>query len=496
MREDVFARAFPEEVGVESSAVLDFLKTLDSYRMHTHSIIMARGDSIFAESYYKPFDEKFLHRMYSVSKSFVAVAIGLAVTEGLIGLDDVIVDYFPEFKNESVDEYYEKCTVRDMLMMRSNIGTGVNWWGKFKSRVEAYYSQKTNKLPGTLFKYDSIGSFLLGCIIEKLTGKDFLEYLKEKVLLEIGFSKESYVLREPGGYAVGDSGVMCTARDLLLFARLIMKYGEWGGKQYIDRAFMEEAVKNQVHNDYVGYDLHNTGGYGYLVWKTHPDGFSLVGMGDQLAICDMKRDIAFIITSDNQGERAIRHIIYHEFYKHFLPRVSDSRLKENKADRESLKEFLETRELVSQPGNPSSQIAPSVYGKKFVKKKGDLDVSAFTLTEDSLLIERDGKTHRLEYGLLENKETEFSFGSRAKADMMGVYEEGRYKSNVSAAWVSDDTFAVLAQITDTYFGTLVINIAFSEDEASMLIQRSGQYVFDDVGGFLIAEKIKLGDMEK
>lgn len=489
MREELFSKVTPEEVGIKSSSVMDFISTLDEYRMHTHSIIMARGDRIFAECYYKPFDEKHLHRMYSISKSFVAVAVGLAVTEGLISLDDVIVDYFPEFKNENTDEYYEKCTVRDMLMMRSNIGTGVNWWGKFGSRIEAYYSQKSDKLSGTLFKYDSIGSFLLGCIIEKLTGKNFLEYLKEKVLLELGFSKESYVLYEPGGYAVGDSGVMCTTRDLLIFTRLIMKYGEWGGKQYVDRGFMEDALKKQVHNDYVGYNLHNTGGYGYLVWKTHPDGFSLVGMGDQLAICDMKRDIAFIITSDNQGERAIRHIIYHEFYKHFLPGASDSRLEENKEDCKRLGEYLDSRKLVIQQGMADSEISKEVFGKKYVKKKGELDISSFTLTEKYLLLERGGKTYKLEYGLLENKETEFSFGTRAKADMMGVYEEGQYKSNVSAAWVSENTFAVLAQITDTYFGTLVVNIAFSENEASLLLQRSGQYVFDDINGFLIAEKI-------
>ncbi|MBE6644182.1 MAG: serine hydrolase [Ruminococcaceae bacterium] len=490
MRND-FITVSPEEVGIASRSVLDFIGTLDSYGMHTHSILMSRGDKIFAECYYKPFDEKFLHRMYSVSKSFVAIAVGVAVTEGLIGLDDSIIEYFPEFRNDNVDEYYERCTVRDMLMMRSNIGTGVNWWGKFSSRIEAYYTQKTDKLSGTLFKYDSIGSFLLGCIIEKLTGKNFLEYLKEKVLLELGFSKESYVLREPGGYAIGDSGVMCTTRDLLIFARLIMRGGEWGGKQYVDRGFMEDAIKKQVHNDYAGgYDLYNSGGYGYLIWKTHPDGFSLIGMGDQLAICDMKKDIAFIITSDNQVDKASRHIIFHEFYRHFLPKVTDTPLKKNEAEYNRLTKYLNSRELVSQSGEESSPIANEVFGVKYTKKKGELDVAAFTLYEDALEIERGGVCHRLEYGLKKNKKTEFSFGTRARADMMGIYEDGKYDCNVSGAWVSDDTFAILAQITDTYFGTLTVHIAFLGDEASVRIQRSGQYVFEDIGGFLIAEKIK------
>ena len=491
MTKNSFMKVTPESVGIPSSAVLDFISTLDEYRMHTHGIIMARGDKIFAECYYKPFDENFLHRMYSVSKSFVAIAIGVAVTEGLVGLDDVICDYFPEFKNENIDVYYERCTVRDMLMMRSNVGTGVKWWGKFGSRIEAYYSQKTDKIPGTLFKYDSIGSFLLGCIIEKLTGKNFLEYLKEKVLLEIGFSEESYVLREPGGYAIGDSGVMCTTRDLLIFARLIMKGGKWGDKQYIAPSFMEDAIKKQVENDCTGgYNLYNSGGYGYLIWKTHPDGFSLVGMGDQLAICDMKRDISFIITSDNQAEKANRHIIYHEFYRHFLPKISKDGLKEDKDSFNKLSEYLKSRELVSQSGKEVSPIAEKVFGNKYVKKTGELKIDSFTLTDSFLEIEKDGKSYKLEYGLLENRKTEFSFGTRAKPDMMGIYEEGKYDCNVSGAWVSDDTFAILAHITDTYFGSLTVHVSFIENEASMLIQRSGQYVFEDIGGFLIAEKTK------
>ena len=486
---DIFKRVSPESVGISSKDVIDFISALDGHRMHTHSIIMARGESIFAECYYKPFDEKFLHRMYSVSKSFVAVAVGIAVTEGLFSLDDVIVDFFPEFKNENADDYCEKCTVRDMLMMRSNIGTSVKWWGKFNSRIEAYYSQKTNKIPGTLFHYDSIGSFLLGCIIEKLTKKNFLEYLKEKVLLEMGFSKESYVLREPGGYAIGDSGVMCTSRDLLIFARLIMRGGSYNGKQYIKRDFMENAIKKQVDNNALGaYDLYNTGGYGYLIWKTHPDGFSLVGMGDQLAICDMKRDIAFIITSDNQAEKANRHIIYHELYRHFLPKASHAPLPEDKDSEKELAKYLATRTLVAIEGKESSPISKDVFGFRYKKIKGELSLDAITLTEDAVILERDGEKFTLEYGLLENRQTDFSFGKRAKSDMMGVDVSGKYDCNSSAAWISDDTFALFLQVTDTYFGSLVLKISFIGDEASVMVTRSGQYIFEDISGYMIAKK--------
>ncbi len=489
MKKIDFDAVAPESVGVSSASVLELLKSFDEYRFHTHGIIMAKGDKVFAESYYKPFAPNLLHRMYSVSKTFIAIAVGVAITEGLMGMDDSILAYFPEFKNETTDEYSKACTVRNMLMMRSNISTNVYWWGKFKSRVEAYYSQKTDKIPGTLFTYDSIGCFLLGCIIQKLTGKNFLEYLKEKVLLEIGFSKESYILYEPGGYGVGDSGVMCTTRDLFLFARFIMKGGEWNGKRYVDRSFMEDAIKYQVNNRFEGaFNLYDTRGYGYLIWKTHPDGFSLVGAGTQLAVCDMKNDLCFVITSDNQAKREATHLIYHEFYKRFLPTVQAESLPMDEAAYEELRAYLASRELVFQTGLPTSPVAERVFNQKYVKEKGGLDISAFILTEKCLKIERFGKWHTLEYGLLENKQTRFSFGTRAKADMMGIWEDGEYDCNSSGAWSAEDTFSIMAQITDTYFGCVNIHISFFNDQATMLLKRSGQYVLDGIDGYMIANR--------
>lgn len=491
----MFEKVTPESVGVSSKKILAFLQCLDAYELCTHSVFMAKGDKSIAECYYAPFHKDFLHRMYSVSKSFVAVAVGLAVTEGLISMEDVIVDYFPEFRNENTDEFHEECTVRDMLSMQSNIGEGMQWWGRFDSRVEAYYSLKTGKVPGTLYFYDSIGSFLLGCIIEKLTGKTFLEYLKEKILLEIGFSQNSFTLKEPGGFTVGDSGVMCTTRDLALFARFIMNKGAWKGKQYIDRSFMEEAISLQVYNDVEGsFNAYNTGGYGYLIWKTHPDGFSLVGMGDQLAVCDMKKNFLCVITSDNQANRAARYLIYHELYRYLIPSIQDDALPGDPEAVEELEAYLRSRKLVCKKGATQSPVGEAVNGVRYTARENKLGIAGFKLelqdTEGVLKLEKNGQNFALPFGICENKITRFSFGDRPVRDMMGKNEPGEYDCAVSAAWVDDKTFAIKAQVIDTYFGCLNIHIGFKDSRASMLFKKSGQYVFDGIEGLLIASADK------
>lgn len=490
----MFKKTTPESVGISSKDVLNLVKILDDCRLHNHSIFMARGNNVFYESYYEPFDKNFLHRMYSVSKTFIAVAVGMAMTEGLIKLDDVIVDYFPEFRNENTDEYHDECTIRDMLCMKSNIAASIHWWGKYKSRVEAYYDQKTSKVPSTIYHYDSIGSFLLGCIIEKLTKKPFLEYLKEKVLLDIGFSKESYTLKEPGGYTVGDSGVMCTTRDLALFARFIMQKGEWNGKQYIDRAFMENLITKQSHNDLNGtVSSWNSNGYGYLTWITHDTGFSLIGMGDQLAICDMKKDFLFVITSDNQAERTGRHIIFHEVLRHFLPKIKDESLPENKQAQKELENYEKSRQLISQYGEKSVPLAKNINGAEYVVEENALGIASFSLSfsEDGGCFElkMQDKLHKIDFAYGENKLYNFSFGTRPVLDMMGKNEEGEFKCATSGAWVDENTFAIMLHVIDTYFGSLLIHISFKDERATLRLKKSGQYVFEGIDGFFIGKII-------
>ena len=161
----MFEYTTPEKVGISSKNVLKFLKVLDEYKLSTHSVIMARGNKIFAECYYKPFHKDYKHRMYSITKSFVSVAIGLLEEEGRISLEDKFVDYFPEYINENVNDRVRAMTIRDMLKMETATRVGVDWfYADSDDRTKVYFQKMGDKYPGTLFDYDSSGSYMLGVI--------------------------------------------------------------------------------------------------------------------------------------------------------------------------------------------------------------------------------------------------------------------------------------------------------------------------------------------
>ncbi len=478
-------------MGVRSENILRLIKALDEKGFATHSIIVERSGSILAECYYEPFNKDFLHRMYSVSKSFVSMAVGLAKTEGLLLLDDKISDYFPEYIKK--DEHIENTTIRDMLTMRSSVASYVPWWGKYDDRVESYFENTSSKLPGTQYFYDSAGSYLLGCIVEKLTGKTFLQYLKEKVLCKLGFSEESYTLFAPGGYTLGDSGVMCTCRDLLIFARFIMNLGEWEGKQYIDRDFMEEAVSVRAdNNNFGGITNYNTCGYGYLLWMAPRGGFALVGMGDQLALCDRKSDMIFVINSDNQSiECATRTLIYHMFFDELAPSASDNAISENEIAHKALDEYCTGRRLGYMNPTVFPDFTESISEKKYILSENKMGISDISvkLSEKCGRLEftKNGKIRIMNFGFGKNVFEDFPDDVR-NLETAGEYGKGTYKCANSAAFTEPRKLVIRSQIIDTYFGMLHIHISFKDDGLTLFMQKSGQYILDDYSGYAIGKQ--------
>ena len=107
---EVFTHGSPESVGLSSADLKRFAEVLEENALYMHSIMVIRHGKIVAEGYWKPFDKAFRHRMYSVSKSFVAGAVGLLLDKGKIKLSDRICTYFPEYPEEEMQQYFKDIT--------------------------------------------------------------------------------------------------------------------------------------------------------------------------------------------------------------------------------------------------------------------------------------------------------------------------------------------------------------------------------------------------
>lgn len=490
----MFQNVTPESVGISSEKVLKFIKTLDDYNFCTHSFIMARGKDIFAEGYYAPFTKEFKHRMYSVSKSFVSVAVGLAVEDGLLSLDDKMVKFFPEYINENTNDLLGSMTIREMLTMETCMGKQTNWFKSgTKDRCEVFFREHADRVAGTIFTYDSPSSFMLNVIVEKLTRKPFLEYLKERFLIKGGFSEDAYCIKCPGGYSFGDSGVMCTARDLLVFARFVMDNGKIDGVSYMNEDYLIQATKKQVSNGHDGAVTYNSYGYGYQIWKAPNDGFAFVGMGDQFAICDREKDFIFIINSDNQGHSpATRAVLYHMLYNTIVNNLSDP-LEENAVEYEKLNKYIHDLKLFSLKGNIFSPYAEEINGRtyKLDENQMGMEYVHFDLNGDNgvLTYKNAQGVKKLPFGFGHNVFSKFP--QENYSDLVATVPEpgNLYDCAVSADWPEERKLRIKVQIIDKYFGNMSMEFGFKDDRVGIFMAKTAEAFLEEYHGYANGRRI-------
>ena len=486
----------PESAGISSRDLLKFYKALDGYHLSTHSVIMARGNSIFTECYYEPFHKDFLHRMYSVSKSFVSIAVGFCQQDGLLSLDDPLEKYFSEYLEGKSSEYRQSTTIRELLKMETAVESGVKWFNSgCTDRTAVYFENIPDKNPNTLFKYDSSGNYMLCVIVEKVTGKPFLKYLQEKVLDDIGFSKNAYAIKVPGGHSFGDSGVMCTARDLLLFARFVLNGGVWEGRRYLNEEYIKKATTPSVCTNDFGFAAHGGFGYGYQFWGMADGCFAMHGMGNQIALCDPKHDFIFVINSDNQGNEHNYENIYAALYYTVMNNISDTPLPEDEEARAELEEYINSRKLFCLYEAQDSPFAKDIDGRVFDCDENPMGINWFRL-------DLEGKVGRFTYENAQGEKS-FSFGfghnefgkfpQRDYSDLVAtVSEKGHmYDAAFSGDWPEERKLRIRVQIIDKYFGNLAIVFGFrDENTVSVRMKKKAEGFLKEYEGIMNAKARK------
>ena len=472
---NMFIYKTPEEKGIKSQNIKKYIEILEKAGLSTHNLIIARGNDIVYENYWAPFHKDFLHRQYSVSKSFVAIAVGFAIQDGKMKLDDKLVDFFDDEYIKNCGEVQRTQTIRNMLMMSTGHGEGSGWFGdQPEDRVRHYFDTSSNgfcKIPGGLFKYDSEGSFVLGAIVEKVTGMPLMEYLRKKLFDKIGVSKEATCLKCPGGASWGDSAVLCTATDLLKVARFTMNYGKWNGEQILNEKFLRDATSDLLPTANT-CEHPSTYGYGYLIWKTQQNGFFFNGMGCQFAICVPHKDIIMIYNGDNQGISSAKTIIIDNFFNLIVNEADESSAVNEKAYSE-LCEYSKKLELIHEVGGRTCEKAYEIAGKTFVLEENPMGIKNIKFTfqgdEGKFEYENAQGEKTLKFGFNKNIFGLFPQTGYSK-EVGSVYETGHcYKGAYSGKWLSNNTLYLNVQIIDDYFGRLHMYFQFG-DENTVTVQ--------------------------
>ncbi|MCQ3034887.1 MAG: beta-lactamase family protein [Bacilli bacterium] len=488
----MFEKITPEQAGFNSKELTKLIKRLNGAGLNTHGILMMKGDKVFLETYYKPFDVSFNHRLYSETKSFVGIAIGLLEEEGKLCLDDPIIKYFPECIDFEPHPYLANQTIKDMLMMKTSVRVPYWFFNEDNDRLHLYFHTKPFRPSGTVWEYDSDGSEVLCCLVEKLTGKTLLEYLKEKMFDDMGVFKNAQLLKVPGGYSWGDSGMIATLRDNAAFARLVMNYGEYNGKRYINEKYVKTATSRLTDNITNYDDKNKSFGYGYQIWHYEDNVFGFVGMGDQLAIMFKDYDVIFMIHSSNQGNNYSRPFIYFNV-KELVYGMSKNPLPENKEDYDELQKFCDSQIIKHLPVGVETSLESKINDVVYKCEPNE----NMNIKEFSLHLEKDFGVFKY-INLTGEKEIRFgrgynkfeTFPEEGYSYLVGKEKSKGYfyKCANSGCWRDESKFEIDVEIIDLYFGNLTIMFYFKDDTCFVKMVKNAENFFREYWGELLAFK--------
>ena len=443
-------RSTPEAEGIASSAILDFLREADAQLDTLHSMMIVRHGRVIAEGWWTPYAAEHPHLMFSVSKSFTSMAVGLAITEGRLTLDDLVVDLLPDDLPTEITPYLSALTVRHLLTMTTGHATdtvsladeshGENW-------ARAILAQPLEFTPGTHYVYNSGASYLLSAILQRLTGERLLDYLTPRLFEPLGMTSASWQSC-PRGIDAGGWGLSITTEDLATFGQLLLQRGEWDGRQLVSAGWIDEATAAQVDTSGTDHDLDGRQGYGFQFWRNRLSGYRADGAFGQFCIVLPEQDAVVVLTSALPVAQLALDLVW----EHLLPAFGDSPLPPAEGPLVgSLGDALAALTLPTIAGSATSPTADRVAGIRFWFD--DPKISSVTLEAAVLTIARQGTGTPLAFG----------HGEWVESADAHVWASG--------AWVSPDSLVIRAHNIGTPFSR-TYTLAYTTDALSIDITQN------------------------
>ena len=324
--------ADPKSVGMRGELLSDLDREIKArFRSINAFLVIRRGYLVF-ESYYSGFGQDDTHLVASVTKSFISALIGIAIEQGFIkGVQQSILEFFPEFAPSAHDHLKRQMTIRHLLTMTA----GFQW--RTGARAHELYIDRMRRSKdwaafilglrvlersfGT-FQYNSAASHLLSAIITRSTGRCAQEFAAEHLIEPIGIDQPATNMRhtysqadvfrnravqwpkDPQGNSIGGWGLVLKPRDMARFGYLYLNGGQWDGEQIIPKKWVEDSVSP------------HTPGYGYQWWLRDVNGVfvcSADGRGGNHIFCIPQKDLVVVVASNPDGRWRNRLSLLEEF---------------------------------------------------------------------------------------------------------------------------------------------------------------------------------------
>lgn len=437
-------RSSPEAQGVSSSSVLAFVEAADKTIESMNSFMLVRHGHVVAEGWWSPYGSEAPHSLYSLSKSFTSTAVGLAISDGKLSLDDSVLKFFPEDASSEPSDNLKAMRVSDLLRMSTGHQTEPERTAD-RAWTKTFLAHPVPFKPGTHFLYNTSATYMLSAIVQKVTGLTVLDYLKPRLFEPLGIDHPTWE-ESPQGITAGGYGLSIRTEDIARFGQLFLQKGKWDEKQLVPEAWVEAATSRQTSNGSNPKSDWDQG-YGYQFWRCRNGAYRGDGAFGQYCVVLPEQDAVIVITSGVKDMQVVLNLVWDKL----LPALKSSSLPSDPAAEKQLQHAL--KNLSIRPAAGSGTPA-KVSDKTYVFPSNESKLEAVTLEGEggTLIVKRDGVEHRLTCGRGEWKKGRLAWGRLPDQPVA-----------VSGAWTEDNTFTARICFYETPF-ILTVGLKISEDQ--------------------------------
>ncbi len=290
--------ASPEQQGITSQQLEKMVKALAAMpQAKAHCLLVVRGGKLVLQADFHPYTSQIWHVTHSLCKSITGMAIGLLVDKGLLSIQQPLSEIFPEYFNIFTSRRTRCITVEHLLTMSSGINFREIGAVLERDWLRSYFEADVLFEPGTKFDYNSMNTYVLGCIVRRLTQKSLSSFLTEELFDPMGFGPFEWETCPLGNEKAG-WGLYLMPQDMAKLGLLLLNKGEWTtSNQGKRRLLSEEWVEQMTQTHQTGPQ----GNYGMQIWTLESGAFAMNGMYGQYVYCVPQNDVVAVLCSGSEN---------------------------------------------------------------------------------------------------------------------------------------------------------------------------------------------------